>query len=80
MKKFIKKKHYDRMKRERDAARTIALDIRDGMEALRPVWAEGYTDDSLAAQGLGNVVSDYWTLLGVADHTAGMAKIKELLK
>ncbi len=42
------------------------------LEALRPLWAQGYSSDSIAAQSLGNVVADYWGILGVDNHTAGM--------
>lgn len=58
--------------RERDQAVTT-------MEVLRPVWAQGHTSDSQAAQASANALSELWKALGVDNQTAAMARLRELL-
>ena len=49
------------------------------LEVLRPVWAQGHSTDSEAAQAHGNALSEIWQKLGVTDQTAAMARLRELL-
>lgn len=58
--------------RERDQAITT-------MEALRPVWAQGFTSVSQAAAANGTALAEIWRALGVDNQTAAMARLRELL-
>lgn len=49
------------------------------LEELRPVWAQGYSSDSQAAQATGNALAEIWSLLGVDNQTSAMQRLKELL-
>ncbi len=49
------------------------------LEMLRPFWAQGFSSDSVAAQSSGNALTDIWELLGVANQTAAMEKLRELV-
>lgn len=49
------------------------------LEQMRPVWAQGYTSDSEAAQASSNALSELWGLLGVDNQTAAMEKLRGLL-
>lgn len=49
------------------------------LEALRPHWAQGYTDDGIAAQTMSAALSDIWQLLGVDNQTAAMVKLRLLV-
>jgi hypothetical protein len=48
------------------------------LEALRPVWAQGRSSDSAAAQASSAALAEIWEVLGVADQTAAMEKLREL--
>ena len=48
------------------------------LEKLRPLWAQGYSSDSIAAQSKANALSSIWSYLGVQNQTACMAALKEL--
>lgn len=50
------------------------------LEKLRPHWAQGYSDDSMAAQAATGALSEIYDLLGVKDQTAAVAALKTLLK
>jgi hypothetical protein len=50
----------------------------DALEQLRPVWAQGWTKDSMAAQASGNALSQLWKMLGVQDQTQAADRIEEL--
>ena len=50
----------------------------DALEQLRPVWAQGWTRDSMAAQASANALSQLWKMLGVQDQTQAADRIKEL--
>ena len=63
----VEKAYIDRLER------TIAA-----LEKLRPLWAQGYSSDSIAAQAKTNALSSIWSYLGVQDQTACMAALKEL--
>jgi len=49
------------------------------MAQLRPLWAQGYTDDSMAAQATGNALTELWALLYAKDQTAAVANLKRLI-
>lgn len=49
------------------------------LEAMRPQWAMGYSDDSIAAQCSTASLTQLWTLLGVDNQTQAVQAIKELL-
>lgn len=57
--------------------RAVAAEV--VLEQLRPVWAQGYTDDSMAAQSLGNAVSELWELLHAKDQTQAMENLRSLI-
>lgn len=51
----------------------------EGLESLRPAWAQGYTSDSMAVQASASALSTLWQMLGVDNQTAACAKLRELL-
>ena len=59
--------------------RLKAEQARDVLENLRPVWAQGWTDDSMAAQSSGNALAELWKLLGVDSQTAAVDRLRTLL-
>lgn len=48
----------------------------EGYEALRPLWAQGYTSDSAAAQATSAALASIWEFLGVDNQTDAMAKLR----
>lgn len=48
-----------------------------GLEALRPHWAKGFSSDSVAAQTQAVALSQIWEALGVKDQTSALMKLKE---
>ena len=50
----------------------------DALEGLRPVWAQGWTNDSMAAQASGNALAQLWKMLGAQDQTQAVATLKAL--
>ena len=48
------------------------------MAQMRPLWAQGYTDDSMAAQATGNALAEIWKELGVTNQTASMEALRML--
>ena len=59
--------------------RLAAKQSREASEALRPVWAQGWTSDSSAAQASAAALSELWQLLGAENQTAAMDKLRHLL-
>lgn len=49
------------------------------LEVLRPVWAQGYTSDSQAAQATANALAEIWQILGVDNQTAAMQRLRDIL-
>jgi len=49
------------------------------LESLRPVWAQGYSSDSEAAQASAAALSEIWERLGVHNQTAAMQRLNDLL-
>lgn len=48
------------------------------LEALRPHWAQGHSDDSIAAQASTAALSELWQILGVDNQTSAVSKLREL--
>lgn len=48
------------------------------LEKLRPIWAKGYSDESVAAQVASGALVELWTMLGVTDQTAAVLALKGL--
>lgn len=48
----------------------------EALESLRPIWAQGYTSDSMAAQSSGNALAAIWEFLGVDNQTDAMARLR----
>lgn len=48
------------------------------LEALRPVWAQGHTEDGRAAQAYANALSEIWLLVGAQNQTQAMARFRHL--
>jgi hypothetical protein len=49
------------------------------LEKLRPVWAQGHTSDSVAAQVSSGALASIWSVLGVSNQTDCMAALKRLI-
>lgn len=62
-----------------EEAERRALQAEATLEALRPVRAHGFSSDSVAAQSLGNAVSEMWGILGVSNQTAAMERLRLLV-
>lgn len=58
-----------------EAATIKVKQVEETMEQLRPVWAHGWTSDSVAAQSAANALSDLWASLDVKDQTAAVLKL-----
>ena len=50
------------------------------LEALRPHWAQGYSDDSVAAQATTAALSQLWKLLGVDNQTAAVQRLTDIVE
>ncbi len=48
----------------------------DALESLRPVWAQGFTSDSRAAQTWASAAKQLWDLLGVRNQTEAVLKLR----
>ena len=46
-------------------------------ELMRPHWAQGYSNDSIAAQASTSALADVWDILGVKNQTACMERLRE---
>ena len=46
--------------------------------AVTEPWAEGWTNDSIAAQVSGSALAQIWEMLGAKNQTQAVIKIKEL--
>jgi hypothetical protein len=51
----------------------------DALESLRPLWAQGHTSDSEAAQANSIALAGLWKMLGVDNQTAACQRLRELL-
>jgi hypothetical protein len=50
----------------------------EALEELRPIWAQGWTEDSMAAQASGNALSTLWAMLGAENQTQAVSTLAEL--
>jgi len=57
-----------------EAARHI-----ETLEALRPHWAQGFSDDGIAAQVQTAALSQLWKMLGVDNQTAAVQRLASIL-
>lgn len=48
------------------------------LESLRPMWAQGWSSDSAAAQASSAALAEIWELLGVMNQTDAMEQIRKL--
>jgi hypothetical protein len=60
-------------------AKLKAEQERDTLEMLRPVWAQGWTTDSIAAQCSSAALTQLWGLLGVVNQTEAATKLRGLV-
>ncbi|MEP2533526.1 hypothetical protein [Shimia sp.] len=66
------------LREERDALKDrLAAEVAT-YEQLRPVWAEGWTSASIAAQSSTAALAQLWSLLGAQNQTQAVAALKEL--
>lgn len=61
-------------------ARVAADDAKAYAEQMRPHWAKGFTDDSMAAQAQTNALSELWVMLGVENQTAAVERLQALIR
>jgi hypothetical protein len=64
-------------------AGTLAIEkeLRDKielLEELRPVWAQGWTSDSVAAQCATSAMTQLWKMLGVNNQTDAVQALKRM--
>lgn len=50
------------------------------LEKLRPHWAQGFTDDSVAVQCATDALQALWDLLGVDNQTDAVKTLTELIQ
>lgn len=50
------------------------------LEKLRPHWAQGFSDDSIAAQCSIGSLAQLWDLLGVKSQTTAVLKVRKLMR
>lgn len=48
------------------------------VESLRPMWAQGFTSDSSAAQTMAAALKSVWDELGAENQTQAMALLRQL--
>lgn len=70
---------FQALRDEAEAQSLRADQYRDYCESMRPHWAKGYTDDSMAAQAQTTALAQLWDALGVKDQTAAIQRVKKLL-
>lgn len=50
----------------------------EALEELRPVWAQGWTGDSQAAQVSSSALAQLWEMLGASNQTQAVEALAEL--
>ncbi len=50
------------------------------LEGMRPIWAQGYSSDSVAAQVSFSSLTRLWDLLRVSNQTDAVRAIERLMK
>lgn len=76
------KKIVDALKARAEAAEAEVEKLRgriEAMESLRPIWAHGWTDDSVAAQASGSALAQLWQMLGASNQTEAVTKLRAAL-
>lgn len=63
-----------------EAAEIKVKQTQQVMDELRPVWAQGWSTDSEAAQASGNALAELWALLQVDNQTDAVARLSEWAK
>jgi hypothetical protein len=58
-------------------ARAVSAEV--ALKEMRPVWAQGYTSDSQAAQGWSCAVAEMWAFLGAQNQTQAMERLRDLV-
>lgn len=48
------------------------------LEALRPVWAQGHSSDSIAAQANARALAELWKILGATNQTQACSRLNYL--
>ena len=66
------------LKRERDEALVDAENQRKALRVLRPVWAHGWTDDSIAAQVTASALGRLWEMLGAKNQDEAVEHLTTL--
>lgn len=62
-----------------EAAEARAATAEEVLETMRPVWAQGWTTDSMAAQASATALAGLWQALGVDNQTAAMQRLDKLI-
>ncbi len=52
----------------------------NGLQALRPSWAQGFTSDSVAAQTSSAALYTLWAKLKVSNQTEAVMKLDNIIK
>lgn len=69
----------ERMARDIHAAYDSLQRQVDALEALRPHWAQGHSDDSIAAQTATAALAQLWEMLGANNQTEAAGKLRALV-
>lgn len=64
---------------EKDAVTRRAIQAEAALNNLRPVWAQGYTSDSIAAQSSANALGQLWRMLEVDNQVSALRKLAQLI-
>jgi hypothetical protein len=54
----------------------VLMDRIASLESMRPVWAQGHSSDSIAAQVSSAALAQIWDILGVTNQTEAVAKLE----
>jgi hypothetical protein len=54
-------------------------DRAESMETLRPVWAQGWSNDSMAAQASASALAQLWHMLSASNQTEAVVKLRAIL-
>lgn len=47
-------------------------------EKMRPLWAQGYSSDSVAAQSMAGALHQLWEMLGAENQTQAVGLLRQL--
>jgi hypothetical protein len=62
-----------------EAATLKVKETEQMMEELRPVWAQGFSSDSEAAQANGSALAQLWGMLGAVNQTEAVVSLETLI-